>query len=108
MKLLNCFLVKKAYHVNRQDFFQKIFGLDEAGTGTVTFQKSDRNHNSSKVGTEPYKIVTVPQHWICFELLVCCQSPQMRARNSNTCFLCSGHAGEDGDDPGSDRPGGDQ
>jgi hypothetical protein len=36
------------------------------------------------------------------------QSPQMRARNLKTCLLCSGHVGEDGDDPGSDRPGGDQ
>ncbi len=69
MKLINFFLVKKAYYVWRQDFFEIFFG-------TLLFmvrylRSRNRNCNLSKVnGTvtcqksepEPQKVVTVPQH----------------------------------------------
>ncbi len=43
MKLLNLFLVKTVYYVKRQDFFSNFFKtvLFRAGTGTVTYQKSE-------------------------------------------------------------------
>ncbi len=57
------FIVKKAYYVKRQflsknfkqGFLWSWYGTG-ALTGTVTCQKSE---------PQPYKIVTVPQHWSC-------------------------------------------
>jgi hypothetical protein len=63
MKLIN-FPCKKAYYVNRLDFFHNFF-LKSAFYGLDTVQIRNRNRNLFKVGTETgTAIVTVPQHWI--------------------------------------------
>jgi hypothetical protein len=42
MKLINLFLVKKAYNVKRQDFSNFFFtAFYWSGTGTITCQKSE-------------------------------------------------------------------
>ncbi len=57
MKLINFFLVKKAYYVKRQDFTPKIFLENCAFYGLDTelepelVKNRNRNFNLSKVGT---------------------------------------------------------
>jgi hypothetical protein len=56
MKLINFFLVKKAYYVKRQDFFKKNFKTVHF---MIWIRSRSRNRNLSKIGTGPTTVTTL-------------------------------------------------